>query len=75
MTMVQLRFALARPLDEPLMERISNTHSIYGIHHAKLTPALDEVLVEYDASRLSVEEVESALRSAGIPIIKPATTR
>ena len=75
MTKVQLRFALARALDEPLMERISNAHSIYGLHHVMLAPGLDEIQVEYDASRLSVEQVEAALRSAGIPIVKAAANQ
>ncbi|MCW5978121.1 MAG: hypothetical protein KIT09_08585 [Bryobacteraceae bacterium] len=73
MTKVQLRFGLARALDEPLMERIANAHSIYGLHHVKLAPSLDEVTVEFDASRLTADEVESALRRAGIPVAKSLT--
>jgi len=67
MTKVQLRLGLARPLDEQLMERIANAHSIYGLHLVRLAPTLDQIQVEFDASRLSVNEVEAALRAAGIP--------
>lgn len=75
MTRVQTRFGLARSLDEQLMERIATAHSIYGLQHVKLMPSLDQVMVEYDASRLTVDQVEAALRSAGIPILKPSTTQ
>lgn len=68
MTKVQLKFGLLRPLDEPLMERIANAHSIYGIHHVRLSQSLDQITVEYDASRLALDEVEAALRRVGIPI-------
>lgn len=68
MTKIQKHFRLLRPLDEPLLERISNVHSIYGIQHVQVAPSLDRLTVEYDASRLRPAEVEAALAGAGIPI-------
>ena len=68
MTKVQLSFGLTRSLDEQLMGRIANAHSIYGLHLVRVAPSLDQLHVEYDASRLTREQVEAALRSAGIPI-------
>jgi hypothetical protein len=70
MTKVQLSFPLARPLEERLLEGISNAHSVYGLHRVVLAPSLDQVTVEYDASRLTVKQVEAALRRSGIPVIK-----
>ncbi len=68
MTKVQVRFRLARPLDGAVLPRIAGVHSIYGIHRVTVSPSLDAITVEYDATRLRPAEVESALASAGIPI-------
>jgi len=68
MTKVQIHFRLERPLTEELMERIATAHSIYGIMRIQVTPTERELLVDYDASRLTTENVEAALRRGGIPI-------
>ncbi len=72
MTKVQIRFRLQRPLDDVLMARISDAHSIYGIHRVQVAPSLDSLTVEYDATRLRPAEVESALAGAGIAV-EPAS--
>lgn len=66
MTKVQIHLALQRPLDDEMMERISDANSIYGIEHIKILPSLKEMIVEYDATRLKPAEVERALAQAGI---------
>lgn len=68
MTKVQLRYELLRPLDDTLLQRISDAHGIYGFQRIQLEPSLDRILVEYDASRLSKAGVESQLHAAGIPV-------
>jgi hypothetical protein len=68
MTKVQIHFRLAKPLDDELLRRLSNTNTIYGIHKVKLTPAMDGLMVEYDATRLRPLELESKLTGAGIPV-------
>jgi hypothetical protein len=68
MTKVQIRFALARPLDDRLIERIADAHSIYGMARVIPTPALDGLIVDYDATRMSAGEVESQLRRLGLPV-------
>ncbi len=68
MTKIQIRFRLEKPLDETLLARISDAHSIYGIYKVQVAPSLDTLLVEYDATRLRPAEVESALENAGIPV-------
>ena len=68
MTKVQMRFRLLKPLDEAQLARLSDAHSLYGILRVKLTPSLDGLTVEYDATRLRPAEVESALAGAGIPV-------
>ena len=68
MTKVQIRFRLQKPLDDVLMARLSDAHALYGLHRVKLAPSMQELLVEYDASRLRPAEVESALMGAGIAV-------
>jgi len=68
MTRVQVRFRLQKPLDDGMLARISAASAIYGILKLNIAPALDGMVVEYDASRLRPAEVESALAAAGIPV-------
>ena len=68
MTKVQIHFRLQKPLDDVLLARISDVHSLFGILRVKPAPSLDSLMVEYDASRLGPAEVESALEGAGIPV-------
>ncbi len=69
MTKIQTTLGLARPLDEAALKAISAATSIYGIHYVRLTPAMDRITVEYDASRLLPAQVPSALVRAGIPVL------
>ena len=68
MTKVQIHFRLQKPLDAILLQRVAEAHSLYGIHRVKVAPSLDNLTVEYDATRLRPAEVELALTSAGIPV-------
>jgi hypothetical protein len=70
MTKVQKQFRLQRPLDEQLMESIADAHSIYGIERIRISPSREDLLVEFDASRLRDPEVESALQRFGIPVVE-----
>jgi hypothetical protein len=68
MTKVQIRFRLERPLDEHIMPFIADAHSIYGIMRVQAAPSSQEILVDYDASRLGTEDVGKALKRRGIPV-------
>ncbi|HWE51677.1 MAG TPA: hypothetical protein VG273_17925 [Bryobacteraceae bacterium] len=68
MTKVQRHFRLQRPLDEAQMEHLADANSIYGIERIQISPSRDELMIEYDATRLRVTELESALQRAGIPV-------
>jgi hypothetical protein len=72
MTKVQTQFRLSGPLNDAMLARIADAHSIYGIARVKLGPASDALSVEYDATRLRPAEVESALAAAGIPVTRVA---
>lgn len=68
MTKIQVRFRLARRLDDAMMERLATAHAIYGIQGIQVAPSLDGLTVEFDATRLLRAEVEAALAGAGIPV-------
>jgi allophanate hydrolase subunit 1 len=68
MTKVQIRFRLRQPLSENLFQTIANAHTLYGIQRVQLSPAMDSLTVEYDATRLRPAEVEAALTGAGIAV-------
>ena len=70
MTKVEKHFRLQRPLDEVMMERIAGVNSIYGIEHVTIARSREDLLIAYDASRLSAGEVEAALQRAGIPVVE-----
>jgi hypothetical protein len=68
MTKVQIRFRLERPLDEQAMSHIASAHSIYGIMRVQLVVPTEEIVVDYDASRLGTADVGAALKRSGIPV-------
>lgn len=68
MTKVQIRFRLEQPLDEQMMPLIADAHSIYGIMRVQAAPSSQEIIVDYDASRLRTEDVGAALKRGGIPV-------
>ncbi|MCU1234347.1 MAG: hypothetical protein JWP63_2314 [Candidatus Solibacter sp.] len=72
MTKVQVRFHLRKPLDDSDYQGIAKAHAVYGIHKITVEPSLQDLMIEYDATRLRPAEVESALASAGIPIERDA---
>jgi hypothetical protein len=68
MTKVQLEYELVRPLTDDDAAGIGDVHSYYGIERVQLAPSLDRLRVEYDASRLSEQDVEAVLQRYGLPI-------
>jgi hypothetical protein len=71
MTKVQRHFELQRPIDDALMEQIGVVNSIYGIERVRVEPSGD-LMVEYDATRLNVAQVENVLERAGIAVREAA---
>ena len=68
MTKVTLHYELSRPLSDVDLENIAKVHSVYGIARVQVAPTLDEIMVDYDASRLMKQDVEAVLARHGIPI-------
>jgi hypothetical protein len=70
MTKVQKHFRLQRALDEPLMENIAKAHALYGIEWIKISPSREDLLVEFDATRLRGSDVAAALEREGVPVVE-----
>ncbi len=70
MTKVVTHFTLAHALDETLMNRIADAHSLFGLQRVQLSPDLKSVIVEWDSCRLTPAQVDAALQGAGIPAIR-----
>jgi hypothetical protein len=67
MTKVEIQFDVDRPLASEELERIADSHAIYGMLRLAPGPGEGKLTVEYDASRLTAADVEAALRRAGVP--------
>ena len=68
MTKVQIRFRAQKPLDDAALVGISLVNSKYGIQKIKVSPDMEGLTVEYDATRLRPAEVEAAFAVAGIAV-------
>jgi allophanate hydrolase subunit 1 len=68
MTKVQVTYELEGPVDEAVMEQISQVHGVYGLLAVQLSPAMNSLQVQYDASRMKLEDVDRALHSARLPV-------
>jgi hypothetical protein len=69
MTKVQIRFTVQKPLDDAALAGISLVNSKYGIQKIRVSPDMNGLTVEYDATRLRPAEVEAAFAGAGIAVI------
>ena len=71
MTKVTLHYDLTRPLSDEDFANIAQVHATYGMARVQVAPALDKIIVDYDASRLMKKDVEAALARYGIPLASP----
>jgi hypothetical protein len=68
MTKVTLHYDLLRPLEDTDLPNLANIHSVYGVVRVRPAASLGAITVDYDASRLMKDDVESVLARYGIPI-------
>lgn len=68
MTKVTLHYDLTRPLTDEDFDNIASVYSTYGMARTQVSPSLDKITVDYDASRLMKTDVEAVLTRHGIPI-------
>ena len=67
MTFLNTRYRLARPLTSGDCERLNTLLTVYGIRGLDVQG--EDLVVEYDASRLHEAEVLAAARNAGIALL------
>jgi hypothetical protein len=72
MTLVEAQYRFTAPFQDEFTAAIQNAHSHYGLRAVKLHPKLDGVTVLYDASRLTLDEVDRTLRGLGLPLTRAA---
>ncbi len=70
MTLVEAQYRFTAPFQDEFTAAIQNAHSQYGLRAVKLHPNLDGVTVLYDASRLTLDDVDHALRGLGLPLAR-----
>lgn len=68
MTLLDISFRCNLLPGESEMRALNAARDVYGIRAIKVNGRERTVTVEYDASRLSDEQVESLLRRAGVDI-------
>ena len=66
MTFLKTRYTLQRDLTPKELDDLSRLSTVYGIR--ELSFEGQDLIVEYDASRIHEAEVLAQLRSTGIPI-------
>jgi hypothetical protein len=69
MTKVTLHYDLSRALTEPELGSVADLTSTYGVERVQMAPGLNKIVVDYDASRLMKDDVESVLHRHGLPIV------
>lgn len=65
MTTVETHLKIGRHLNTEELDRLANLSSVYGIR--KISAEGGQLMVEFDATRLSEAEVISLIRGVGIP--------
>jgi len=73
MTKVQVTYEFDTPVDDAALAAIEQLHGVYGFQALRLSPALDSLVVLYDATRMSPEDVERRLHGAGLRVRRMAT--
>jgi predicted metallo-beta-lactamase superfamily hydrolase len=68
MTLLDISFRYNLPPGEAEMRALNAAREVYGIRAIRMSEKERIVSVEFDASRLSDEQVESLLRRAGVDI-------
>jgi len=67
MTFLNTRYRVARPLNRKELESLSRLSTLYGIRTLHIEN--QNLVVEYDASRIYEAEVLSAVRQAGVSVL------
>ena len=66
MTFLNTRYRLTRHLNTGELEKVASVATIYGFRGLDFDG--DDLVIEYDASRIHEAEVLAAVRKAGLPV-------
>lgn len=70
MTKVEIEYLLESPVSDQTLMAIAGAPSNYGLRQVALAPSMDRLTVTFDASRLTVSDVERILHSCGIAVTR-----
>ncbi len=68
MTKTDARFRLSRKLNDRDFDAIARVRSVFGMLVVRVSDDDNQLFVTYDASRLTLPEVQNVLEQHGIPI-------
>ena len=68
MTKCERTYELAHPLNDALLQKISDMHTVVGIQKMRPRADLNAITVGWDAARLSIPQLESILAQHGFPL-------
>lgn len=66
MTTVEIRYRVIVPPGEAAAEALGQLHNVYGIRQIRLNQ--EQILVEYDATRLNVATVSHLIARCGLRV-------
>lgn len=70
MTKVEIEYLLESPVSDQTLMAIAGAPATYGLRKVALAPSMDRLTVTFDASRLTVLDVERVLHSCGIAVTR-----
>lgn len=70
MTLLDVSYRYGRPPGELEMGAMKEMREVYGIWRISLDESQHGIRVEYDASRLSEDDVAALLRNAGVDLVE-----
>lgn len=71
MTIIEAVFVYGPDPGALELEALDQVRKVYGIRRMSIKQAAHTMTVEYDASRLSSDDVAALLRDAGIAVVRP----
>jgi hypothetical protein len=70
-TPIETTFYYGRPPGEPEVRALHEVREVYGIRRVQADDQARAIRVEYDASRLTENDIAALLRQAGINLGQP----
>ena len=72
MTKVEVRYEFAEPFSDSWLTVIESLHGVYGVQAVQLHPKMDGLTILFDASRLTLTDVENLFQRAGLAVRRVA---